>query len=66
MVDYLHSTTPAKGFDKVRVPGDPEREAMAERQANGINIDDNSWDGLLKAASTAGLNEAEIDKLIQA
>jgi uncharacterized oxidoreductase len=65
MVDYLHSTTPAKGFDKVRVPGDPEREAMAERKANGIPIDDNSWQGVLKAAATAGLSEAEIDSLIQ-
>ena len=27
MVDYIHSTTPARGFDRVRVPGDPEREA---------------------------------------
>jgi hydroxycarboxylate dehydrogenase B len=60
MVDYLHSTTPAKGFDRVRVPGEPERESMAERIANGIPIDDNTWRGVTNAASKAGLSEAEI------
>jgi outer membrane receptor protein involved in Fe transport len=41
MVDYIHSTTPARGFDKVRVPGDPERETLATRERDGIDIDDN-------------------------
>ena len=66
MVDYLHSTTPAKGFDKVRVPGDPEREAMAERQANGIEVDENTWAGVLTAAEKAGLSASEIADLIDA
>ena len=60
MVDYLHSTTPAKGHDKVRVPGDPEREAMAERQANGIEIDDTTWQGILAAAGAAGVEPDRI------
>jgi len=65
MVDYLHSTTPAKGFDKVRVPGDPERESKALREAEGIPIDDTTWTGLLKAANSAGLSDAQIDALIK-
>ena len=63
MVDYLHSATPAAGVDRVRVPGEPEREAMAERSANGIPIDDNSWNGILQAAQAAGLSEEEIASL---
>lgn len=60
MVDYLHSTTPAAGVDQVRVPGDPERESVAARSAEGIPIDENSWNGILKAAAVAGMSEAEI------
>ena len=64
MVDYLHSTTPAREFDRVRVPGEPEREAMAERKANGIPIDDKTWAGVLGAAKTAGMSEANIEALL--
>lgn len=63
MVDYLHSATPAEGVDKVRVPGEPERESVADRSANGIPIDENSWSGILKAAAAAGLSEDEIASL---
>ncbi len=55
MVDYLHSTTPAKGHDKVRVPGDPERESMSRRLAEGIPIDDTTWQAVVKAALAAGV-----------
>lgn len=63
MVDYLHSTTPADGVDRVRVPGEPERESVAERVANGIPIDQNSWDGIVKAATAAGLSDGEVADL---
>ncbi len=64
MIDYLHSTTPAKGFDKVRVPGEPERESMAKRVAEGIPVDDSTWAGVLKAAAAAGMSEADIEALL--
>lgn len=64
MVAYLHSTTPASGFDRVRVPGEPELESRAARLADGIPIDDKSWGGIIKAAEVAGLAEAEIGKLL--
>lgn len=60
MVDYLHDTTPARGFDRVRIPGEPEQESRAERSARGIPIDDNTWSGILKAAEVAGLGASEI------
>jgi hydroxycarboxylate dehydrogenase B len=63
MVDYIHATTPARGFDKVRVPGDPERESLAARNRDGIDIDDNSWAGILDAARHAGLADARISAL---
>ncbi len=63
MVGYIHSTTPARGFDKVRVPGDPERETLAARDRDGIDVDDNSWAGIVDAARHAGLADAEISAL---
>lgn len=63
MVDYLHSTTPAEAVDRVRVPGEPERESLAERVANGIPIDENSWAGIVKAAGAAGMETGEIERL---
>lgn len=61
MVAYLHDTTPARGFDRVRVPGEPEQEFRAERLADGIPIDPNTWSGIVKAAEVAGLPPGEID-----
>ncbi len=60
MVDYLHETQPAKGADRVRIPGEPEREAMAERSVNGIPLDDRTWSELVDAAKSAGMDVAEI------
>lgn len=60
MTRYLHTTTPAKGVDKVRIPGEPELESIAERSVQGIPIDDNSWAGILRAAASAGLKAEEI------
>jgi hydroxycarboxylate dehydrogenase B len=63
MVDYLHSTTPARGFDRVRVPGEPEQESLAQRSRDGILIDDNTWAGIVKSAQVAGLDDTEIAAL---
>lgn len=60
MVDYIHSTEPARDVDRVRIPGEPEIESMAKREANGIPIDDNSWAGIVGAAEKVGLNQADI------
>jgi len=64
MIQYLHDTTPAKGFDRVRIPGEPELESMADRSAGGVPIDDNSWNGILKAAAVAGLDSPTVHRLI--
>lgn len=60
MLDYIASTPPAEGVDRVRLPGDPERESMARRLADGIPVDDNTWRDILKAAAGLGLDEAGV------
>jgi len=61
MVDYLHSAQPAAGTDRVRVPGEPERESRKQRLDEGIPLDASSWQSITTAARTAGLTEAQID-----
>jgi hydroxycarboxylate dehydrogenase B len=58
MLNYVLATEPAAGVDRVRLPGDPERESMARRLANGIEIDDNTWAQVHEAAASVGLDEA--------
>jgi uncharacterized oxidoreductase len=60
MLAYIRSTAPAEGVDRVRLPGEPERESSAERLANGIPIDDNTWAQIREAAALVGLDEAAI------
>ncbi|MFW6093765.1 MAG: malate/lactate/ureidoglycolate dehydrogenase [Pseudomonadota bacterium] len=62
MVAYLHDTTPARGYDRVRLPGEPEQECRQQRH-DRIPVDDNTWAGLMKAAEVVGLSDAEVRTL---
>ncbi|WP_137890712.1 malate/lactate/ureidoglycolate dehydrogenase [Ramlibacter sp. 2FC] len=42
-VDWLQQGPAAPGTDRVRVAGEPEREARAQRERDGIVIDDQTW-----------------------
>jgi hydroxycarboxylate dehydrogenase B len=55
MLDYISATEPAEGFDRVRLPGEPERESVALRLASGVPIDDNTWRQLRDAAASVGM-----------
>jgi uncharacterized oxidoreductase len=55
MSAWLRESAPSADNDRVRLPGDPERETMAERQSNGIPIDEQSWQAICGAAEKAGL-----------
>ena len=39
-IERFRNAKPAKGYDKVLIPGDPEREMEAERMVNGIPVED--------------------------
>ena len=64
MLDYIRTSRPAAGVDRVRLPGDPEREMMAARRAGGIPIDDNSWADLLRAGESVGLDAAGVAAIL--
>jgi uncharacterized oxidoreductase len=41
--DWLRQSPDAPGSDGVHMAGEPERAARAEREQNGIWIDDTTW-----------------------
>ena len=65
MMDYIYASNPAKNVDRVRLPGDPEKESARERRANGIDIDQKSWDSVLNSAEHAGLDRVQIASMAQ-
>jgi LDH2 family malate/lactate/ureidoglycolate dehydrogenase len=48
---YLKSTPPAEGFSQVLYPGEIEHLKEQERRANGIDVEDATWEKLRSLAS---------------
>lgn len=52
---FVRSAQPRDGFDKVRAPGDMEREMRIRRRAEGIPLDDETWRQIVEAAGHFGV-----------
>lgn len=62
-VAAVRNARPAQGVDRVRVPGDVERETRAERLAHGLPLSTALLDALIATARQAGL-ATERDALV--
>jgi len=62
-VDWLRQSPPARGFDKVRIAGEPEREARAGREREGIAVDAATWQEILAAGGKLKLPAGTIERL---
>jgi uncharacterized oxidoreductase len=56
-VDWLKQSPPAPGSEGVLVAGEPERRARAEREAQGIAVDDTTWSEIVGAGAKVGLSD---------
>ncbi|MBC7446041.1 MAG: Ldh family oxidoreductase [Polaromonas sp.] len=54
-VDWLRQSPPADGFDAVQIAGEPERAARLQREQDGIEVDDLTWQEITQAAATVGV-----------
>jgi uncharacterized oxidoreductase len=63
---YVKSARPAPGFKEVLVPGEPEKAYTAARRANGIEVDDTTWQEIQDSAAKLGITPAEIAAAIGA
>ncbi len=62
-VEWVKAAPVAAGFDRVRVAGDPEREMREQRLRDGIPVDPNTWEEILRAGAKLGLPRADAQKL---
>lgn len=53
-VDWLKQSPPGPGADRVRIAGEPEREARFKRERDGIAIDDTTWAEIVAAGKKVG------------
>ncbi len=65
MVDHAKKAKLRDGFDEILMPGDPEKRAREARLANGVDVDDTSWQEILGAAATAGVSQESIDEILK-
>jgi uncharacterized oxidoreductase len=61
---WVKASPPAPGVEQVMVPGDPERKSKDERLANGVPIDEMTFEELLAAGEAVGLDRSEAMRII--
>jgi uncharacterized oxidoreductase len=61
-VANLYATPPAPGTERVLVAGDPERANRARRSAEGVPVDATTWQQILQAASSLGVDAAAVQR----
>lgn len=54
-VDWLKAGPVAPGFDAVQIAGDPERAYRAQRSAEGIAVDELTWQEIVAAGRKVGV-----------
>ena len=52
LVEYVTAPPIAPGFDEILTAGEPERRRMAQRQQDGIPLDDATWEQIEGAAAS--------------
>ncbi len=62
-IDWVKASPAQAGTEGVRVAGEPERITRAERLANGVPVDENTWQEMVAACSKLGVDGAAFEKL---
>ena len=61
-VDWVKESPPREGYDRVRVAGEPEREARTRRIAEGVPVDAQTWNDIVAAAGRLGVDAADVQR----
>lgn len=54
-IDWVKQSPAASGFDAVQMSGDAERLARVEREASGIEVDEQTWQEIVAAGRKVGV-----------
>ncbi len=63
LLDHVTASPPRDPSEPVLVPGDPERQARADRMRDGVPMADRAWAEIVEAAEQLGLGREEIAAL---
>lgn len=63
-LDFVRSSRPQDSKKPVMLPGDPERKARAERLANGINVDPETWRQIVEAGESVGIDDDVLEGIV--
>ena len=55
LVEYIKSCPRIDGCEEIMLPGDPERRLLAQRTAEGICLDEENWNALVKLGEKLGV-----------
>ena len=55
----VRNIKPARGFDKVMIPGDKETDTRTTRAKQGIPIPDDTWQSIVETAESLGINDLD-------
>jgi uncharacterized oxidoreductase len=64
LIEWVKASPPLVPGRPVLGPGDVERQTRAARIANGVPLDDTTWNNLIAAAQSVGIDAARADALI--
>jgi uncharacterized oxidoreductase len=64
VIAYMKSSRPGKSGGSVLVAGDPERLMRAERQREGIPMNDTTWEEITLAAQKVGMGRDEVKNML--
>jgi uncharacterized oxidoreductase len=62
-VEYATASPPQPGLDRVRTPGEPERETRARRLRDGIPVDSVTWGEIVAAGAKVGVDAKRIESM---
>jgi len=65
-VEYATASPPAAGVDRVRTPGEPERETRAQRLREGVPVDAVTWAEIVASGAKVGLDAGRIEAAARA
>ena len=61
---FVKGSKPAEAGKPVLVPGEPELATRKERLANGVPLPDDTWDLIVGAARSVGMDEARLKQAL--
>jgi len=62
-LEWLRASPLAADVDRVRIPGEPERESRARRMVEGVPVDTATWREIVAAAARVGVAPETVEAL---